>query len=904
VTDPRAPRLLDAVLRRLFAGPLGDEARLEMDRLYRILCARRGRFVGTLWYLGHLVHPHTWALAVALRRRQHRQANASARSIFGGSSVSWLDVKLGIRMVARYPVITAVSGLAISVTIAVAIATFAWFQDFALQPEIPLPEPERVVSLGLKDRERMRNERRLLHELDVWREALASVEHVGLWRRQDRTLVGSEGTGEVVRTAVMSASGFDVARVAPLIGRPLRPSDEIAGAPRVVVIGYEPWTTRFEADPNIVGRQMLLDGEPYTVVGVMPEGFGFPYAERFWLPMLDDADAWPVMDGPGGYFAFGRLAPGATLARADAELKAVMRGRAADLPETHRWLAARVMPYTDTHTGMDDHPWLIWLHRLILGLITLLVLIPFSNVAVLVYARTATRTGEIAVRSGLGASRGRIVFQLFVEALVVALPSALLGIAVGLLALEHIDRLVALYFGSGMPFWARSGWDPWAMAYAGGLAVFAAGLAAVIPGMQATGRRAHEHLKAAGGRHDMRLGRVWTGLVVAQVAITVAGLPLAGWIAWHATGFRMASPTFTADGYLGVWLAARPPGAPGPDASTPGPERIAEVVRRTEALPGVMGVYLSDRSPTDITSVGFSSFSRIEIDGDADGVRSHAVVDMAVDAGFFEFLGVGVRSGREFLSGDARAAIPPVVVSRAFVERTLRGANPVGRFVRTSRPPGEGPAPWREIVGVVDDLLEDPLQPDQAEGMMFVPIDRSRTTTAHLTVHAPGLPPSLATDIRRIVADVDPSIRLDWIAPLTKPRDPIRTLMAGVAAVIIVVLSSILFLATAGVFSLISFNVTRRRREIGIRTALGARPRQVLLGVMAQCIRQLAYGVAAGALVAALVPPLSVDGVPIRRDPRLLVFVAGVLVAMGVAAAWGPARAGLRVQPMDALRQD
>lgn len=908
MSDHRVIRFLDAILRRLLPGPLGDEARLELTRQHDVVGSRRGRLVAAIWYLGHLVHPHTWALAVALRRQQRSRADSTDRGPVARWSISWLDVKLGLRMLARYPVMTAVSGLAISVTIAVAVAAFALFQDFLLRPEVPLPEPDRVVSLGLKDTERQRNERRLLHEVEVWREVLGSVEHVGLWRQEERTLIGRDGTGEVVRTAVMSASGFDVAGVRPLIGRPLRPQDEDEGAPRVVVIGYEPWTRRFDSDPDIIGRRLLLDGEPHTVVGVMPEGFGFPYAERFWLPVLHDADDWPLMDGPGGWFAFGRLAPGATLARADAEVKALMARRAMDLPDTHARLAARVMPYTDSYTGMDDIPWLIWLHRLILGLLTLLVLIPFSNVVILVYARTASRIGEIAVRSALGASRGRIVLQLFVEALAVALPSAALGIAVALVTLEHIDRIVAMYFGGGMPFWAQSGQNPSAIAYAGSLAAFAAALAAVIPGLQATGPRAHDHLKAATGRHGMRLGRVWTGLVVVQVAITVAGLPLAGWVAWSAMGLGMSRPTFVADDYMGLRLAVRTPGAPGAAVAVAreAPERIAEVVRRLEALPDVTGVHLSDRPPTHVTSEGFSRFSRLEIDrvDPGDDVTFHAAVAMAVDPGFFEFLGVRILVGREFNTGDARTVAPPVVVTRAFVERVLRGANPVGRYVRAYRPPDEEPAPWREIVGVVDDLLENPLRPERSAGLVFVPLGRAELTAAHVTVRAPGLPPSLATDIRRIVADVDLAIRLDWIAPLTEPRDPIRTLMAGLAVMIVVVLSSVLFLATAGVFSLMSFNVTRRRREIGIRSVLGARPRRVLLGVMAHSIRQLAWGVGAGALLVALVPPMSLNGLEIRRDPRLLVLVGAVLVAMGLVAAWVPARAALRIRPVDALRED
>lgn len=392
--------------------------------------------------------------------------------------MSWLDVKLGIRMLAKYPGMTAVSSFAIAVTVAVALGAFGVVQDFLLRPSLPLPDGDRVVSLGMRWTDTNRTERRILHEFQAWEEGLESVRDLGLWRIARLNLVADDGRAEMIPFAAMSAAGFVVANVPPLLGRPLLESDEISGAEPVVVIGFDEWERRFEGRPDIVGHRLRIGYDQHTIVGVMPQGFAFPYSDSFWIPLRDDPNDSVPFEGRR-YFAFGRLARGMTLPQAQAEMTTLTEARAQLLPETHTRLRGQVMTYTDTHTGNDDvaEQDMVFI-RVALLLLSLVVLIPFANVAILVYARTATRSGEIVLRIALGASRTRVVMQLFAEALVLATLSAAVGVGLTWFAWSRVETFLDVYFGAGMPFWARQGRNGWAVAYAVGITILAESVAA------------------------------------------------------------------------------------------------------------------------------------------------------------------------------------------------------------------------------------------------------------------------------------------------------------------------------------------------------------------------------------------------------------------------------------------
>lgn len=351
-----------------------------------------------------------------------------------GPKISWLDVKLGLRMLAKYPGLSLVGGLGMAVVVAIG-ALFAAMVG-VYYADLPLEEGDRVVAIENWDVEVNNQERQILHDFVVWRDELESVEDLGAYRTVERNLIVPGGSVRPVTVARMTASGFRLARVQPLLGRYFTEDDEHAASPPVVVIGYDVWQRRFAGDPDVIGQVVQLGGAKRTVIGVMPADFEFPVSHNVWVPFQAEPSDYALREGPG-IFVFGRLAPGFTLEEAQAELTTMGRQWAAAFPETHEKLRPRLVPYTVQFFDSGE-AYVIPAAQL---LVILLLAEVCVNIAILVYARTATRQGEIAVRSALGASRRRIVGQLFVEALVLSAAAALVGLTTAAVVLRQIEAI-------------------------------------------------------------------------------------------------------------------------------------------------------------------------------------------------------------------------------------------------------------------------------------------------------------------------------------------------------------------------------------------------------------------------------------------------------------------------------
>ena len=478
----------------------------------------------------------------------------------------WLDTKLGFRRLRKAWGLTLVGGLAMTTAIVIGVAVFMLF-ELAYGGTLPLDDGDRVVAIETWDESAQRLHAISFLDLQRWQETLRSLEDIGAFRTIQRNLLlGIDSSGampagssaEPVHIAEMTASGFRLARVLPLLGRPLVREDELPGAAPVVVIGYDVWQSRFSGDPAVVGRSIGLGGTVHTLVGVMPKGFAFPIHHRFWIPLragratllptnqeaLDPADQAPA--------AFARLAPGATMERAQAELESLGLLSSASLPPAAaERLRPRVRPFTVAMTGEEDR----WLVRLALVLVSLLLVPPCANVGILVYARVILRQEEFAARYALGASRGRIVAQLFVEMLVLAAGAAAMALLVVGLFLRWAESNLISQSEGGTPFWMEFNLSFRAVLFAAGLAVGAALITGLLPGLKATGRRIHIGLHALGNRTGPRLGGTWTTLVVAQVALSLAALPAAVEIGWGTIRKGVLGPGFEAGDYLTAKLA-------------------------------------------------------------------------------------------------------------------------------------------------------------------------------------------------------------------------------------------------------------------------------------------------------------------------------------------------------------
>ena len=838
---------------------------------------------------------------------------------FDAFRISWLDVKLGGRMIYRYPGLTVIGGIAMGVAIALGagvMGVIALMSD----PKIPLHEGERIVGIQVWGVVSNNAERRIAYDLATWKSELTTVRDVGAFRNAVRAVGANDGRAEPGRGAEMSASGFRVARVSPLLGRYLLDDDERAGAPLVVVLGHEIWSGRFASDSTIVGKAVKIGGVPHTVVGVMPQGFAWPVNYNMWLPLRLEANPEP-RQGPVLY-AFGRLASGATLEDARTEVAALGDRIATASPTTHQRLRARILPFAQSWFELDS-PETQLAYRAAQVAVTLLLVIICVNIAILVYARTATRQGEIAVRTALGASRSRIVAQLVGEALVLAGIGAVVGLSlISVIAAQMDTILVETGANNVIPFWMNTGVSAETVGFLIGLAVLAALIIGVVPALQVTGRRVQSNLqRLAGARGSVRMGRMWTSLVIVEVALTVAILPSAAFMTWRSLEAATAGHGFPAEEILMAELSVNREqnegGAREEDSlyTRRATQLRYEVMRRLEADPSVAGVSFSAGIP------GSESSGQIELDDlpvkfeseSDEGGRSWArwgagaqrVRFADVDAAFFDALAVKPIAGRTFRPGDAAPNVHVAVVNRTFVDSILKGGSPIGRRFRelgNPMPDQESRGEWTEIVGVVPNV---PAMVDyeRPQAVWYAP--RRSVEPATLLIHVRGTDPlTFATRLRQITTQVDQGMFLRRVQTLDeglwKTHLPMRLMTTGLIAVAL----SVLILSAAGLYALMSVIVTQRRREIGIRIALGADQRRVLTGIFSRAAVQVGAGIGLGMAVAGFV--LWAGGGEMKGFNAFVILpgVSLFMLGVGALAALGPARRGLAIQPSTVLKED
>ena len=834
-------------------------------------------------------------------------------SILNRLDAWWLDLKLGFRMMVKYPGLTLAGGLAMAVGIAISLGFASFFDAMLYTP--PVLEDVVTVRTWNVTRGRRHEFGASMRDFVRWQEELRSVENLSAFRHfEQRDLITDDGRGDPVNIANITPSAFRLFRIPPLLGRPLVEEDARIEASPVVVVGHDIWRTRFGSNPDIVGQDIRLGGTTYTVVGVMPEGFAYPVNHKIWTPLRTDLVGY---DGVGPRVEiFGRLSPGVSLEGAQAELSAVGLLEPLSAAGTHEDLRPGFVAYATRHAGVEDTPpGVVHLFR---AFFALLLLVPCANVAILVYARTARRQGEMAIRNALGASRPRIVMQLFIEALVLAAVAASAALVLVKIVFQQINVLMEGIGVSEIPFWVDFSVSSSAAWYLLGLTVLAAAVVGVVPAVQATGSRVQSGLRMVGGGTGMRLGKMWTVLIVAQVAASVAVLPLATGVAWNTGKFGIADHGLVTEDILTANLVAGydPPANP----DTRGDywrefrvrlgERWEELKRRLEAEPNVSSVTYAGSPP------GSFPMDWVPFEADGESPASESTSGFGgwqlfnrVDVNFFEFFDIQLLAGRSFGPEDGGAESASVIVDRAFVQDVLGESNAVGRRVRYL-PEGDGePGPWWEIVGVVENF----------------PLNESTLMAVHGTVYKAGFPispgmairlrsaPSTFSErLREIAAAVDPSLGLTDILPLDDVYRSRLDRMLGrmFAWTISLAILSLLFLSTAGIYALTSFAVTQRRREIGIRVALGAHPHRILGSIFSRAALQLALGITLGMLTA--IPLVdyweSIDfdgfvfGLP--DISRILIAVVAIVSAVGLAGSLGPAKRGLSIQAAEVLKEE
>jgi len=817
------------------------------------------------------------------------------------TTISWLDWKLGARLLLKYPALTIIGGLSLAAAIAIG-AVGIELADELLYKRLPFDEGDRVVRLETQDTVASRVEPRVLHDFAIWQRSLKTVTELGAVRASERNVLTGEGRVESLRVAEITASAFPLTRVPPLLGRSLQPTDEPPGAEPVVVLGYEVWQRQFLQDPAIIGRVVTVGRTARTVVGVMPPRFGFPRNQQAWVPLpVQDA---PPREGPA-VEVFGRLSNGASWQDAAAELEVVSARAAADQPTTHAHLRTRVRAFAGRTPGdplrLED----LAVHAIVLLLLGAVC----ANVATLIFARTAMRESEMVARHALGASRSRVVAQIVTEGLVLALAAAVLGLVVAQTTVRYAWIRATQIIGDGLPFWVDVTLEPATVAYALLLALVAAALIGLLPALKATGASAKRGLQGITSTDGtMKFGGIWSFIIGAQVAFTLLFVPAAVGIFTNTLDDQSTSAPFPPERYLTFHLMMDNEALAGedsvPDDGQIGARRARayeELARRLHEQPGVTHVTDGDRLPTMSPE-----WVAVEMEQDGapptrlQGNYEGGFAMAAVGARYHDAFGARIVAGRGLNANDAGVPNGPVVVNEAFMR--VVGRNPVGARVRTLQRGSERELePWHEIVGVVTDL--GMLFPADWGGAAYIyrAASAAEIDPVVVAVRVAGDASPLAPRVDALARQVDAGLHLRDIVTLDDVVAQERARMVVGSVVFGSILLVALVFAAAGLYALMAVAVARRTREIGIRLALGANPRHVLGNVFVRAGRQLGGGIIAGnsliLFFAWRADSLTVDLIVSS------VITTVIMAAVGVLACAAPARRALRVQPTEALRQ-
>ena len=796
----------------------------------------------------------------------------------------WKDVRFGMRMLLRSPGFAAAMILMLALGIGINTAIFSVFNGVLLQP-LPYPEPGRLLQVWEERGAGQLNTVSAVNWVD-WRAGARNLESIAVYGYEALTLTG-EGEARRLVGSLVSEGFFETLGVAPLLGRAFLPEEDRPGAGDVVVLSHGLWERSFGADPEVLGRSLTLNAEPYTVVGVMPSTFAFPgSAVDLWMPHAIDLAA----EERGHHFLFSiaRLADGVELATAQAEIDGIAARLAEEYPGTNENTTVRLVPLLEETVG-EARPALM----VLLAAVALVLLIACANVASLMLARGSVRGKEIAVRAALGAGRGALARQLLTESMLIALIAGFLGT----LFAHWGVRLFLWISGGGVPRAGEIGVDPWVLAFALGVSILTGLICGAVPALQAS-RADLSHALQESGRTasaSPRRRRAHAALVVAEVAIGLILLVGCGLLTRSFLELRRVDPGFQPDRVLTFQISLPP------SRYSDGHRQAAffrDTMERIAQLQGVAHVGATRGLPF----AGSRSSTSFELEGrpqlPSDPSRN-ADVRLATP-GFFQALGIPLLRGRLVQESDGPESRQVVVINEEMAQRFWPDEDPLGRKLRPFNPPVEV-----EVVGVVGNSLQGSLHERPAPAM-YVPYRQRPHYKMSIVVRGDAASEALVPAIRKSVQSLDADQPIYSIASMRERLDASVSEERFSASLLTVFAAAALALALVGVYGVLSFAVSERTREIGVRMALGADRAAVLRLIVGGGVRLCAAGVVVG-LVAALALTRILSGMLFgisATDPLVLVGTAALMIGTGLLASLTPALRAARVDPQEALRYE
>jgi len=685
----------------------------------------------------------------------------------------------------------------------------------------------------------------------------------------------------------MTSEAMTLPRVAPVKGRLIRAGEDRPGGERVAIISYSMWQGRYGAAADVVGTAIRVNGNPHTVIGVMPEGFAYPQNTQIWVPL--QVDALVKRESAPEYQVVGRLKPGVSIDEANSELNAIAKRIATAHKETNDGVQAEVQPFVKSFIG-DEPTRLLYT---MLGAVGFVLLIACANVANLLLDRAAHKTKEIGIRTALGASRMAVVRQFLAEAVILSFIGAAVGTAIAYVGINLFNRALV---DTQPPFFIDIQLHPPVLLFIVGVALLASLASGFLPAFQSARADISEILKdESRGASSLHIGKMSKALVVFEIALSCGLLVAAGLMTKSVTKLRNIDPGFEAQNVFTARVGF--PAGVATDSVKQRlfweqlPERLAQIpgAQAASVSSGLPGVNMNNRA---IVPEG-KTFERRQ---DMPEARS-----ISVTPAFFKTFGLPVRQGREFTAQDRAGSMLVAIVNQKFAETHFPGVDPMGRRFRIQD--GRDSLAWRTVVGVVPNVYvgdnENPWAP-----AFFTPFAQDPTNFASMAVRNSGPPMAITSQVREAVASLDADLPLYWVYSMQEAMQR-PTWFVRVFGTMFMIFGVIaLFLAAIGLYAVMAFSVSRRTREVGIRMALGAKSGDVVRLIFGQGMMQLGIGLALGLALAAgvsrLLSMILFDVQP--RDPVIFGGVVAVLATAGLLACFIPAKRATGVDPMIALR--
>ncbi len=794
------------------------------------------------------------------------------------------ELGMAMRTLRRAPASAAIAVFALGLGIGLSTMIFSIMQGAMLRG-LPFHEPHELVRVDRFNPERGPMTP-TIHDYAAWRAGGRSFEALGAFFTGTVNLSGGgEHIPEHLRGAFVTPSVLELLGVRPVLGRLFNGGDDVEGAEPVILLGWKVWQQRFGGDSAVVGRTVRANGLESVIVGVLPEGFGFPESEQVWRTLRMDANRVPW--GSGQWVqVIGRLRDGVSSDAATADLNRVAARIAQEHPETHRGLVVRVADFTK----MDDDD--VTMIFIMFGAVLAVLIIACVNVANLLIGRAIVRTKEVGIRIALGASRFRVALPFLAESAVLAAVGAVLGVAVAYAGLGVFIRSIEIH---NPPFWMDFTIDGVVLAFVALATVCAALLAGVIPAWQAARLSLHDTLKdESRGATGFRLGRLSRALVVAEIALSLGLLAGAGLMIRSVVKLNTIDLGVPADNVFVARVALPVVSYADQDARR---RFAADLLARLETLPA-QSVALTSSLPG--LSGGSSS---VAIEGNTSASGSDAAYAMVpiVSSGYFGALAAQLIRGRDFSPADDAGAPTVAIVNRAFERRFFADGSALGRRIRV----GGQDAPWLTIVGVSPDLFESGVQNWRPEAV-YRPLAQNPVSYIRIAARTRANPLDLTATVRDHIRAIDPDLPLYDINTLRGAVQDANFVTGIFGGLFTAFGSAALVLASIGLYGVMSFSVSQRRREVGVRMAIGARPGKVLSLIMLQGMRQVVLGLAIGAFLAFALSrgiASSLYGVS-PQDPVTLIGTVLLLVAVAALACAVPAFRATRIDPLEALRSE